>query len=147
MALPLRWELPGGKCEPGESPAAGLRREIREELAIGIAVDRALPPVRHASGRGAILLRPFLCRHLEGALVLREHRAMRWLGPWALPCLDWAEADRPVISRYLRGRRGAAVRGRASAPIAPQPIAVGSSSDRRRLTPAARSSRPSARIP
>jgi A/G-specific adenine glycosylase len=42
------WEFPGGKCEPGESHAAALRREIREELAVEIAVGRHQISLKHA---------------------------------------------------------------------------------------------------
>ena len=34
------WELPGGRPEPGESPEAGLIREMAEEL--GAAIARVL---------------------------------------------------------------------------------------------------------
>jgi 8-oxo-dGTP pyrophosphatase MutT (NUDIX family) len=33
------WLLPGGRLEPGESPAAGARREVREETGVGISID------------------------------------------------------------------------------------------------------------
>jgi 8-oxo-dGTP pyrophosphatase MutT (NUDIX family) len=43
------WDLPGGVVEPGESPAAGLTREVREELGVdlqptGLAAINWLPP-------------------------------------------------------------------------------------------------------
>jgi A/G-specific adenine glycosylase len=55
------WEFPGGKVEPGESLKAALRREIREELAIGIVNVRRLTTVRHAYTRFRVTLHAFRC--------------------------------------------------------------------------------------
>ena len=36
------WELPGGKVTPGESDAAALARELREELGVDVEVGARL---------------------------------------------------------------------------------------------------------
>ena len=42
------WTLPGGGLRPSESPAAGLRRELREELGCAVVVGRPTDRVWYA---------------------------------------------------------------------------------------------------
>lgn len=70
------WEFPGGKCQPGESLANCLRREIREELGMEIEVGQYLTTIQHGYTHFRISLHVFECRHLDG-------------DPSALDCADW----------------------------------------------------------
>lgn len=81
------WEFPGGKREAGESLADCLRREIREELAIDIAVDQQIGTVKHAYSHFRITLYAFVCRHISGK-------------PQAIGCADWAWVTLDNLDRY-----------------------------------------------
>ena len=75
------WEFPGGRREPGESLAECLRREIMEELGLGIEVGGRLTTVRHAYSHFRITLHAFHCRPVGGPSAGWE--------PQPLGCADW----------------------------------------------------------
>jgi 8-oxo-dGTP diphosphatase len=102
MRMPLRWEFPGGKVEPGEGIEACLHRELFEEMEIRVAVKRAMPPLTHRYPAFTVTLHPFVCELLSGGLVLNEHRAVVWLKPEELPALSWVEADLALVAAYQR---------------------------------------------
>ncbi len=96
-----RWELPGGKVDPGEDAAGAAVREIAEELGCAVEVTGSLPgavPVRVGSQAGeALVLRAVTARLVDGDPVPREHDAVRWLRAHELDEVSWAEADVPFL--------------------------------------------------
>lgn len=113
-----RWELPGGKVEPGEEPAAALVREVREELGCRVRVTGTLAGEQPV-GDG-LALRVLLAELVGGEPVPHEHDALRWLGPEELEEVPWLGPDRPFLAelrehlldghRLGRGNGGGAVR-------------------------------------
>jgi A/G-specific adenine glycosylase len=71
------WEFPGGKVEPGESLAAALRREVREELGVELFDIRRLTTVQHAYTRFRVTLHAYTCRLCDQDLKLGPRR--RWV--------------------------------------------------------------------
>ena len=93
------WEFPGGKLEPGETPAAALVRELAEELAIHVE-QACLAPAAFASeplGDRHLLLLLHVCRKWRGIPQPLAAAALRWVRPYELHGLDMPPADRPLI--------------------------------------------------
>ena len=105
MSMPLKWEFPGGKIEAGESPEACLKRELAEEMGIGVAIQREMQPCTHRYPTFTITLYPFVCTIISGEIVLKEHRAAAWVTPEEMTALDWPGADARIIEAYRQGIR------------------------------------------
>ena len=90
-----RWELPGGKVEPGEAPDVALLREVREELGCDIAVSTWLADETPIGER--YVLRVAVAALVAGEPDPVEHDAVRWLAADELGDVDWLDPDRPFL--------------------------------------------------
>ena len=95
-----RWELAGGKVEPGEAPEAALVREVREELGCDVAVSTWLAEETPIGGR--YVLRVAVAALVEGEPLPVEHDAVRWLSAAELEDVDWLDPDRPFLPAIAR---------------------------------------------
>lgn len=105
QSMPLKWEFPGGKVEPGEDLRPALYRELEEELGILANIGPRVAVVRHTyAGGTAFELHFFLVREFTGELQNRIFRDVRWVEKAELPKIDFLEADIALVKELAEGK-------------------------------------------
>lgn len=101
---PLKWDLPGGRFEDGEGPAASVLREIEEETGLSV---RDIRPIgiageHHDDGSHSITIAYRAEADSTDVMLSYEHAEYRWVTKEEFLTLDssdkWQEITRTYFS-------------------------------------------------
>ncbi len=95
------WEFPGGKREAGESWEEAIRREIREELWVGLDTVEPFYAYDHEYPKFKAVLKFFLCTTREEIATHSDHTEGRWLTADELFDYRWLDGD-DVVLKHLQ---------------------------------------------
>ena len=110
-----RFELPGGKIDPGEEPLEALAREIEEELGTALIFGAEIPspeggwwPILGGRDMGV-----WLAEVAPGSPAPRagdSHSELRWLDLEDAEAVDWIGADLPIVRAVREATRAITAR-------------------------------------
>jgi len=94
-----KWEFPGGKIHPGETPQECLKRELKEELGIESEIGRLFCKSGFKYLGVPLELLAYRARHISGDFVAAEHDEIRWVVPKNLKGYDFVKADMAIVDK------------------------------------------------
>jgi 8-oxo-dGTP diphosphatase len=103
--MEFKWEFPGGKLEPDESPEECIVREIKEELDLDIQVIDIYKVVNFKYEEKDILLLCYHCKVLSGEGLPLECNDFRWVEREELAAYDYVPADLPIVEKLIKDEK------------------------------------------
>jgi 8-oxo-dGTP diphosphatase len=102
------WDLPGGFLEPYEMPEAGLDRELREELGVGLRASRLVGYAVDRYGKGGMAVLALVYRVTPTSVRFKpadDVSEVRWFPERRVPFREIAFPSlRRALRDYFRGR-------------------------------------------
>jgi 8-oxo-dGTP diphosphatase len=100
---PLKWEFPGGKIEPGETPDQGLKRELHEELSIDAEIGELFDQ-QHSfyPDSGAYDVYYYMVPSFSGRMINRVFETTAWVTPGDIAGYDILEGNREIVQKLIR---------------------------------------------
>lgn len=99
--LPLLWEFPGGRVEPGESDTAALQRELAERLGVEIEVKDKLSTQGHDYEGYSVTLVIYSATIAAGEPSCVHVNDFRWVHSSDFDAYDFPPADQATMDKLL----------------------------------------------
>lgn len=94
-------EFPGGKVSPGEEPAKGLSRELKEELGVDVKIGEFLGLFKNENVQPEIELWVYRGEMVGQPTQLPDHEEIIWVKPQDITPAELLPLDREILSFLL----------------------------------------------
>ena len=99
--LPLLWEFPGGRVEPGETDATALKREVLHRLGVDVEPGPLISFVTHPYDKYSVDLYLYECALSTGEPRAANVADFRWVPSSEFDRYDFTPADELSMSKLL----------------------------------------------
>lgn len=104
--LANKWEFPGGKLEPNETPEDCLKRELKEEFGIETDIGKYLTKSAYEYPHIKIELIAYEVSYIRGEFKLNDHKEIKWVEIEDLSTYDFPPADILIVNKLLGEKNG-----------------------------------------